>query len=66
MPQANSSNPVRRLPVSVAIMMKADNREAVVSIIAKDPFHLNGIADYRIVEFIPTLFLSEGITLFSI
>ena len=66
MPQANSSHPVRRLPVSVAIMMKADNREAVVSIIAEDPFHLNGIADYRIVEFIPTLFLSEGITLFSI
>ena len=37
-------------------MIKADNREAVVSIIVQDPFNINGIADYQIVEFTPTMF----------
>lgn len=41
------------------IMMKADNREAVDAIIAEDPFHVNGIADYQIVEFTPTMFITE-------
>ena len=41
------------------IMMKADNREAVNTIIVEDPFHINGIADYQIVEFTPTMFLTE-------
>lgn len=41
------------------IMMKADNREAVDAIIAEDPFHINGIADYQIVEFTPTMFIAE-------
>ena len=40
-------------------MMKADNREAVNTIIVEDPFHINGIADYQIVEFTPTMFLTE-------
>ncbi len=38
------------------IMMKADDRTAVDVIIAEDPFHINGIADYQIVEFTPTMF----------
>lgn len=37
------------------IMMKAESRETVSAIIAQDPFHINGIADYQIVEFTPTL-----------
>ncbi len=37
------------------IMMKAESRETVNAIIAQDPFHINGIADYQIVEFTPTL-----------
>ena len=38
------------------IMIKADNRVAVDCIIAQDPFNINGIADYQIVEFTPTMF----------
>lgn len=45
--------------VGGVIMMKANNREAVDSIIAQDPFHINGIADYQIVEFTPTMFVTE-------
>lgn len=37
------------------IMMKAESRETVNAIIAEDPFHINGIADYQIVEFTPTM-----------
>ena len=40
-------------------MMKAESREAVDAIIAEDPFHINGIADYQIVEFTPTMFITE-------
>ena len=42
--------------VGGVIMMKADNREEANSIIAQDPFNINGIADYQIVEFTPTMF----------
>ena len=38
------------------IMMKAESRPAVEAIIAQDPFKINGIADYQIVEFTPTMF----------
>ena len=38
------------------IMMKADSRVDVDAIISQDPFNLNGIADYQIVEFNPTMF----------
>ena len=47
--------------VGGVIMMKADNRTAVEAIIAEDPFYINGIADYQIVEFTPTMFVSENI-----
>ncbi len=43
------------------IMIKADNREAVDSIIVQDPFNINGIADYQIVEFTPTMFLNDNL-----
>lgn len=38
------------------IMIKADNRATVDTIISQDPFNINGIADYQIVEFKPTMF----------
>ena len=45
-------------------MIKADNREAVDSIIVQDPFNINGIADYQIVEFTPTMFVFEELKTF--
>lgn len=45
--------------VGGVIMMKFDNRETVNAIIAEDPFHVNGIADYQIVEFTPTMFAAK-------
>lgn len=47
--------------VGGAIMMKAYNREAVNAIIAEDPFHVNDIADYQIVEFVPTMFANDSL-----
>ena len=41
--------------VGGVIMIKAENRSAVDAIIALDPFKINGIADYQIVEFTPTM-----------
>ncbi len=43
------------------MMIKADNRAAVNSIIAQDPFNINEIADYQIVEFTPTMFLNDDL-----
>ena len=31
-------------------------------IIAQDPFNINGIADYRIVEFTPTMFVESSLS----
>lgn len=45
--------------VGGVIMMKAENRAAVDSIISQDPFHINDIADYQIVEFTPTMFRNK-------
>ena len=47
--------------VGGVIMIKAKNRTAVDAIIAKDPFNINGIADYQIVEFIPTMFCDDAL-----
>ncbi len=44
------------------IMITADNRAAVDSIIAQDPFKINGIADYQIVEFTPTMFCNPSLS----
>lgn len=37
------------------IMARAENRAALDSIISQDPFNINGIADYQVVEFTPTM-----------
>ena len=44
------------------IMITADNRAAVDSIITQDPFKINGIADYQIVEFTPTMFCNPSLS----
>ena len=41
------------------IMIKADDRTVVDAIIAQDPFSINDIADYQIVEFTPTMFCDD-------
>ncbi len=41
------------------IMIKTDYRTVVDAIIAKDPFNINSIADYQIVEFTPTMFCDD-------
>ena len=43
------------------IMIKADNHGAVDTIISQYPFNINGIADYQIVEFTPTMFISDAL-----
>lgn len=48
--------------VGGVIMIKADERATVDSIIAQDPFHINGIADYRIVHFTPTMFCNPTLS----
>lgn len=47
--------------VGGVIMMKATDRAAIDAIIAQDPFNINGIADYQVVEFTPTMFNEEYI-----
>lgn len=45
--------------VGGVIMIKAGKHIAVDAIIAQDPFNINGIADYQIVEFTPTMFCDD-------
>lgn len=45
--------------VGGVIMIKAENRTGVEAIIAQDPFNINGIADYQIMEFTPTMFCDD-------
>ncbi|MDE6288743.1 MAG: YciI family protein [Muribaculaceae bacterium] len=45
--------------VGGVIIIKAENRSAVDAIIAQDPFNINEIADYQIVEFTPTKFCDD-------
>lgn len=47
--------------VGGVIMMKAEDRIAVDAIIAQDLFNINGIADYQIVEFTPTMFCDNAL-----
>lgn len=44
------------------IFMKAESRAGIDSIIEQDPFNINGIADYRIVEFTPTMFVEPSLS----
>lgn len=43
------------------IMIKSGSREKVDSLLAQDPFHINDIADYQIVEFTPTMFCDDSL-----
>lgn len=47
--------------VGGVIMIKADDRTVVDAIIAKKPFNINGIANYQIVEFTPTMFGNDAL-----
>lgn len=48
------------------IMIKPMERAAVDEIVANDPFYINGIADYQIVEFTPTLFCDDRLSEFIV
>lgn len=48
--------------VGGVILMKAESRAEIDYIIEQDPFNINGIADYRIVEFTPTMFLEPSLS----
>ena len=48
--------------VGGVILMKAESRAEINSIIEQDPFNINGIADYRIVEFTPTMFVESSLS----
>ena len=48
--------------VGGVIMIKAENRRVVDAIIAQDPFNINDIADYNIVEFTPTMFCDSTLS----
>lgn len=43
------------------IMIKAADRSAALAILEQDPFNINGIADYQIVEFTPTKFCTPSL-----
>ncbi len=47
--------------VGGVIMIKASGRESVNTIISQDPFNINSIADYQIVEFTPTMFCDDSL-----
>lgn len=42
--------------VGGVIMLRGASRAAVEGILATDPFNVNGIADYELIEFTPTKF----------
>lgn len=50
--------------VGGVIMLAASSRDEVDAIIACDPFKKNGIADYQIVGFTPTLLLDPTLSSF--
>ncbi len=37
------------------ILARAENMASIEKIIAEDPFNRNGLADYTIIEFLPTM-----------
>jgi uncharacterized protein YciI len=37
------------------ILAKAQSRQALETILSQDPFRIHGVADYQVVEFIPTM-----------
>ena len=50
----------RRNPrTSGIILVNSDSLEEVNKIMKKDPFYKNDLADYEIIEFIPTKFIDQ-------
>jgi len=45
--------------VGGVILCKAESKEEILSIIKEDPFFVNDIAKYEIIEFEPTKYLAE-------
>ncbi len=45
------------------ILARLKNRKELNSIIAQDPFYKNGIAEYEVTEFVPSMTLPEYKTL---
>lgn len=43
------------------IMLGVESRERALGILAEDPFNVNGIADYQVVEFTPTKFCDDAL-----
>jgi uncharacterized protein YciI len=41
------------------ILCKAPNKEAVMQLIADDPFYQHRLADYHLTEFLPTKYAAE-------
>lgn len=51
----------RKARIGGVIMLKVADLESAKAILSQDPFNINGIADYQIVEFTPTLFCDESL-----
>ena len=50
----------RKVPrIGGVILVVADSRAAVEKIITEDPFHIHGLAEYEITEFVPTKTCAE-------
>jgi uncharacterized protein YciI len=46
----------RKVPRTGGIILcNVKTRDALDAILAKDPFHIAGIADYEIIEFVPSM-----------
>ncbi|GET24521.1 YciI family protein [Prolixibacter sp. NT017] len=41
------------------ILSNMDSKEELEKILSQDPFHINDVADYEIVEFVPTMTSKE-------
>lgn len=55
----------RKIPRTGGIILcKVKTRDELDGILAKDPFHINDIADYDITEFIPSM-VAEGFEIFQ-
>ncbi len=50
----------RKIPrTGGVILAKAKNKEELNAIIEQDPFYRNGVAEYEVTEFIPSMTLPE-------
>ena len=47
-------------------MIRVESRDRALAIIAQDPFNINGIAQYQLVEFTPTKFCDPGLQKFLV